>query len=319
VLYRQLECFLAVARLGNVSRAAEEMFLTQPTLTARLKALEEEVGDQLFVRTSRGMRLTEAGKEFVPYAERCVGSFEEGRRHLTELREASGGRLVLGASPGVGTYALPGLLERFAAAYPRVSVSVRTGHSEDILEMTLREEVQLGLTRAMRHPEIESLHLYEDELVLVVDPGHRFTKRGSADLAEIGEEQLIFFDHDSSYFEQTHALFRNAGIRELRTMEVDNIEAAKRMVEHRLGVAFLPRTAVVRSVAAGNLSLISVEENPAMSRSIVALKRRDVPSSGPVAAFLEVASTLGDKQDRAQLSPTLATEFENLQLIDLFT
>jgi DNA-binding transcriptional LysR family regulator len=319
VLYRQLECFLAVARLGNLSRAAEEMFLTQPTLTARLKALEEEVGDQLFVRTSRGMRLTEAGKEFVPYAERCVGSFEEGRRHLAELREASGGRLVLGASPGVGTYALPGLLERFAAAYPKVSVSVRTGHSEDILEMTLREEVQLGLTRAMRHPEIESLHLYEDELVLVVDPGHRFTKRGSAELAEIGEEQLIFFDHDSSYFEQTHALFRNAGIRELRTMEVDNIEAAKRMVEHRLGVAFLPRTAVVRSVSAGNLSLISVEENPEMSRSIVALKRRDVPSTGPVAAFLEVASTLGDKQDRAQLSPTLATEFENLQLIDLFT
>ena len=319
MLYRQLECFLAVARLGNVSRAAEEMFLTQPTLTARLKALEEEVGEELFVRTSRGMRLTEAGKEFVPYAERCVGSFEEGRRHLAELREASGGRLVLGASPGVGTYALPGLLERFAAAYPKVSVSVRTGHSEDILEMTLREEVQLGLTRAMRHPEIESLHLYEDELVLVVDPGHRFTKRGSANLAEIGEEQLIFFDHDSSYFEQTHALFRNAGIRELRTMEVDNIEAAKRMVEHRLGVAFLPRTAVVRSVAAGNLSLISVEENPAMSRSIVALKRRDVPPSGPVAAFLEVASTLGDRQDRAQLSPTLATEFENLQLIDLFS
>ncbi|MDQ5819351.1 MAG: LysR family transcriptional regulator, partial [Actinomycetota bacterium] len=235
MLYRQLECFLAVARLGNLSRAAEEMFLTQPTLTARLKALEEEVGDELFVRTSRGMRLTDAGKEFLPYAERSVGSFEEGRRHLAELRGASGGRLVLGASPGVGTYALPGLLERFAAAHPGVSVSVRTGHSEDILEMVLKEEVQVGLTRAMKHPEIESLRLYEDELVLVVDPGHRFTRRGSANLAEIGEEQLIFFDHDSSYFEQTHSLFRNAGIRELRTMEVDNIEAAKRMVEHRLG------------------------------------------------------------------------------------
>jgi DNA-binding transcriptional LysR family regulator len=319
VLYRQMECFLAVARLGNLSRAAEEMFLTQPTLTARLKGLEEEVGDKLFVRTSRGMRLTDAGKEFLPYAERSIGSFEEGRRHLAELREASGGRLVLGASPGVGTYALPGLLERFAGAYPRVSVSVRTGHSEDILEMVLREEVQLGLTRAMRHPEVESLHLYEDELVLVVDPGHRFTKRGSANLTEIGEEQLIFFDHDSSYFEQTHALFRNAGFRELRTMEVDNIEAAKRMVEHRLGVAFLPRTAIVRSVSAGNLALISVSENPEMSRSIVALKRRDAPASGPVAAFLEVASVLGEPQDRAQLSPTLAAEFENLQLIDLFT
>jgi DNA-binding transcriptional LysR family regulator len=307
VLYRQLECFLAVARLGNLSRAAAEMFLTQPTLTARLKSLEEEVGDQLFVRTSRGMRLTEAGKEFLPFAERSVASFEEGRRRLEDLRGGSGGRLVLGASPGVGTYALPGLLERFTAAYPRVSVSVRTGHSEDILEMVLREEVQLGLTRAMRHPEVESLQLYEDEMVLVVDPGHRFTATGVADLAEIGGEQLILFDNSSSYYEQTQALLRNAGIRELKTLEVDNIEAAKRMVEHRLGVAFLPRTAIVRSVSAGNLALISVRENPGMTRSIVALKRRDVPTSGPVAVFLEVASTLGESQDRAQLSPTLAT------------
>ena len=319
MLFGQLECFLAVARLGNLSRAAAEMFLTQPTLTARLKSLEAEVEDQLFVRTSRGMRLTEAGKEFLPFAERSVGSFEEGRRHLEELRAASGGRLVLGASPGVGTYALPGLLERFTAAYPRVSVSVRTGHSEDILEMVLREEVQLGLTRAMRHPEVESLQLYEDEMVLVVDPGHRFTAKGVADLAEIGGEQLILFDNSSSYYEQTQALLRNAGIRELKTLEVDNIEAAKRMVEHRLGVAFLPRTAIVRSISAGNLALISVRENPGMTRSIVALKRRDTPTSGPVAAFLEVASTLGEAQDRAELSPTLATEFENLQLIDLFT
>ena len=319
MLFRQLECFLAVARLGNLSRAAEEMFLTQPTLTARLKALEEEVGDELFVRTSRGMRLTDAGREFAPYAERVLGSFEEGRRRLEELRGATGGRLLIGASPGVGTYALPGLLERFVAAYPRVSISVRTGHSEEILEMTLKEEVQLGLTRAMRHPEVESLHLYEDELVLVVDPGHRFTKRGRADLAEIGEEQLIFFDQSSSYFEQTHALLRNAGIRDLRTMEVDNIEAAKRMVEHRLGVAFLPRTAVVRSVSSGNLSLIAVEETPEMNRSIVALRRRDAPATGPVAAFLEVAATLGERSDQAELSPTLAADFENLQLIDLFT
>src|SRR5215212_10794509 len=203
MLYGQLECFLAVARLGNLSRAAEEMFLTQPTLTARLKALEEEVGDQLFVRTSRGMRLTEAGKEFLPYAERSVVSFEEGRRRLEELRGASGGRLVLGASPGVGTYALPGLLERFTAAYPQVSVSVRTGHSEDILEMVLKEEVQLGLAREMEHPEVESRPLYEDELVLVVDPQHQFTEKGSAEIAEVGREQLIMFDRSSSYYELT--------------------------------------------------------------------------------------------------------------------
>lgn len=319
LLYRQMECFLAVARLGNVSRAAEEMFLTQPTLTARLKGLEEEVGDQLFVRTSRGMRLTDAGREFVLYAERSVGSLEDGKRRLAEMRGAAGGRLALGSSPAVGTYALPGLLERFVAAYPGVTVSVRTGHSEEILEMVLKEEVQLGLTRAMSHPEVESLTLYDDELVLVVDPGHRFTAKGAVGLEEIGQETLILFDKNSSYTEQTQALLRNAGLRELRTMEVDNIEAAKRMVEHRLGVAFLPRTAIVRSVSSGNLVLVDVEEKPALSRPIAALKRRDVPTTGPVAAFLEVAEKTGETSDHAHLSPALAAEFENLQLLDLFT
>ena len=180
---RQMECFLAVARLGNLSRAAEEMHLTQPTLTARIKGLEDELGDQLFVRTSRGMRLTEAGKEFAPYAERCVASLEEGKQRLKELRGAAGGRLSLGTSPGVSTYALPAILERFTAAHPRVSVSVRTGHSEEVLEMVLKEGVQLGLARAVSHPEVESMPLYEDELVLVVDPQHRFTEKGSAERA----------------------------------------------------------------------------------------------------------------------------------------
>ena len=320
MLLRQLECFLAVARLGNVSRAAEEMYLTQPTLTARLKSLEDELGDQLFVRTSRGMRLTPAGREFVPYAERCLGSVEEGKQHLRELRGASGGRISIGTSPGVSTYALPAILERFTAVYPRVAVSVRTGHSEEVLEMVLKEEVQVGIARAVSSPEAESLTLYEDELVLVVDPNHRFTEKGSAELAEVGREQLILFDHASGYYETTQALFKDAGIRELRTIELDNIEAAKRMVEHRLGVAFLPRTAVVRSVAAGHLSLIDVEDSPEVQRPIVALRRRDVPLSGTVAAFLEVASTMGERGARtAQLSPTLAAEFENLQLIDLFS
>jgi DNA-binding transcriptional LysR family regulator len=306
-----MECFLAVARLGNVSRAAEEMYLTQPTLTARLKGLEEDLGDQLFVRTSRGMRLTEAGKEFVPYAERCLASLEEGRQRLRELRGATGGRLALGTSPGVSTYALPAILERFTAAHPRVSVSVRTGHSENILEMVLKEEVHLGLAREIDHPEVESMALYEDELVLVVDPQHRFTEKGTAEISEVGQEQLIMFDSSSSYYELTQSLFRNAGIREFSAIELDNIEAAKRMVEHRLGV--------VRSVAAGHLSLVEVEDSPEIQRPIVAIRRRDVPLTGTVQAFLEVAGSMGETRNRAQLSPTLAAEFENLQLIDLFT
>ena len=262
MLFKQLECFLMVARLGSMSRAAEEMFLTQPSLTARLKALEKEVGGELFVRTKYGMRLTEAGREFLPYAERSVGTIESGKQHLKELREGTTGHLKLGALPRVGTYTLPAFLEEFSSVYPRVLISVLTGHSKDILNMVLAEEVQVGMARAMNHPDVENIPLYEEELVLVASPKHRFAHRESVDLTELGREQLILFDRSSSNYDLTKSLFRDTGIQEPRTTELDNIEAAKRMVEHQLGLSFLPRPAILRAVAAGRLCTVEVSDCP---------------------------------------------------------
>ena len=297
MIFRQLECFLAVARLGSMSRAAEQMFLTQPSLTARLKGLEDQVGDQLFVRTKWGMRLTEAGRVFLPYAERSVASIENGKQRVRELREGISGQLRLGALPRVSTYALPDFLERFASAHPRVSISVRTGHSRDILEMVLREEVQVGLARSLGHSEVESVPLYEEDLVLVVDTQHRLAYEDRVDLEEIGREHLILFDRASSNYELTKSLFRDAGIEEPRIIELDNIEAAKRMVEHRLGVSFMPRQAVIRAVAAGRLCVVGVNEGPDLRRSIVALRRRDVPVTGAVASFLRMAVHMSESFD----------------------
>ncbi|TCJ16165.1 LysR family transcriptional regulator [Rubrobacter taiwanensis] len=319
MLLRQIEGFLAVARLGNLSRAAEELFLTQPTLTARLKALEQELGEELFVRTGRGMRLTDAGRVFLPYAERAVASLREGRERIEALREAQSGRLTVAASPGVSTYALPQLLESFVEAHPGVEVSVRTGHSEEVLEMVLREEVQLGLGRAMRHPDIQSLPLYEDELVLVVSPGHPFAERGEVTLEEVGREHLILFDRTSSYYDLTRAMFRTAGVSAPRVMELDNIEAAKRMVERGLGVSLLPRSSVARMLENGRLALVRIEDAEPPRRPIVVFLRKDVPVVGAVAAFLEVARSASPLPERAELPPALAAEFENLQLVDFFT
>src|SRR3974390_1579036 len=125
---QQVEGFLEVARRGSVSRAAEALFITQPTLTARLHGLERELGARLFVRTPRGMRLTEAGHAWVPFAERAMRALGEGRDALEQVMTASAGHLVLASAPAVSTYVLPGLLERFAAAPPRVAGSVRTAH-----------------------------------------------------------------------------------------------------------------------------------------------------------------------------------------------
>ena len=286
----QIESFLEVARKGSVSRAAEGLFVTQPSLTARLLALERELGESLFVRTRQGMRLTEAGRGFLPYAERAMRALRDGREALAEVRSGVTGHLLLAAAPAVSTYLLPSVLERFVDRHPRVEVAVRTGHSESVLEMVLRDEVQLGIGRALRHPEIELIPFHEEELVLVVAPEHPFAKLHRVRMADVGGQQLIMFDRSSSYYEITQAAFLSAGVT-LRgmLMELDNIEAAKKMVERGLGVALLPRTAIGRESGAGALRLVDIADAPPMRTTIVAMRRRDAGPPTPIlAAFLDL-------------------------------
>lgn len=291
MLLVHIEGFLEVARQGSVSRAAERLYVTQPTLTARLHSLERDVGGRLFVRTRHGMRLTDAGRAFIPYAERALRAIQDGRRAIQEVGQASAGQLLLAAASAISTYTLPAVLERFVARHPRVEVAVRTGHSEDVLQMVLKDEVQLGLGRALRHPEIELETFQEEELVLVVPREHRFAGR-QVEMAEVGEEQLIMFDRTSSYYEVTQAAFLAAGVTMRSMMELDNIEATKKMVERGLGVALLPRTAVAREVAAGTLNQVPLAGHPILRRSLVAMRRRDAgPPTGVVAAFLEILKT----------------------------
>ncbi|MDQ6722452.1 MAG: LysR family transcriptional regulator [Candidatus Dormibacteraeota bacterium] len=283
----QVEGFLEVARRGSVSRAAEALFVTQPTLTARLHSLERELGAALFVRTPHGMRLTDAGRAWVPYAERALRALVDGRDVLEQVKSASAGHLMIGAAPAVSTYVLPGLLEKFVAAHPRVEVSVRTGHSEDVVDLVLRDEVQIGLGRAIRHPDLELRPFHTEELVLVCAPDHRFTRRRSVDMEEVAAERLIMFDLTSSYYEITQAAFLSAGVKLRGLMELDSIEAAKKMVERSLGVALLPRTAVAREVESKTLRLVRMKDAPPMYQSIVAYRRSDAGKpEGIVAAFL---------------------------------
>lgn len=301
MLFGQIQAFLEVARTGNVTRAAESLYVTQPALTARIQALERELGETLFVRTGRGVRLTDAGRVFLPCAERAVQSVEEGRQAILDLRSASAGRLALGAAPAVSTYVLPPVLKRFAGLHPRVDVAVRTGHSEEILEMVLTDEVQVGLVRTLRHPDIDAIPLYDDELILVCYPRHRFARREAVELAEVGVERLIMFDRTSSYFELTQSLFLRSGVVAHTVMELDNIEAAKKMVEEGLGVALLPRVSVARELATGHLSAVTIHDAPAVTRKIDAIRRKDAgPPGGVVKAFLaELENILRTRERRA--------------------
>jgi DNA-binding transcriptional LysR family regulator len=296
VLLNQIMAFVETARRQSVSRAAEALFISQPALTARLKGLEADLGAELFVRGPRGMRLTDAGHAFHPYAVRSLETLTDGRMQVNALERGGAGRLAIGAAPAVSTYVLPALLKRFSEGYPRVLVSVRTGHSEEILDLVLREQVTLGLVRALQHPDILSTPLYEDRLILVVEPGHPFAGEGHIRMKDLAEEQLVQFDRTSSYHDLTSALFVTAGVSPAGRMELDNIDAAKKMVEQGFGVALLPQTSVGDELESGTLAEVEVVDAAPVRRKIVAITRRDAgPPAGQPKAFLATFEEIRDE------------------------
>jgi DNA-binding transcriptional LysR family regulator len=284
----QLDAFISAADCGSFSRAADLLNVAQPSLSNRIQSLEREVGQPLFERMGRGVKLTDAGRAFLPYAQRVLRTLNDGLMVLEGTREGTGGRLMIGTAPAVGTYVLPRLLKVFCDNHEGVDVSVRTGHSDEVLQMVLDDDVQVGFGRPINHPDVRTAVLYRDELVLVVASNHRYAKKGAVKVDQLAEDHLILFDRDSGYYALILGLFRDLGVVPHQQMQLDSIEATKKMVEMNLGIALLPALAVDREIKLGTLHKVHIEAAEPVEREIAVMYRRNKPQSGPMAAFLDL-------------------------------
>jgi len=284
----QVEAFLQVAAHRSFSRAAEALRLTQPSVTARIQALERDLGEPLFERNGRGVSLTEVGTAFMPHAQRVLKALHDGRDAVQSLRQLELGTLRLGAAPTISTYVLPDLVMDFRARYPGIEVSVRTEHSEQIVQMVLADEVQLGLERTITHADVVTVPLYRDEVVLVASPQHPLGQKGTASIEEVGRRGLIMFSRGSSYYTLVDNALRQAGVLVSPTMELDNMEASKKMVEKGLGIAILPKVAVEHEVRRGDLCQVRIEGMTMPEREISLIYRRHRPLSRAAQAFVRL-------------------------------
>ena len=156
--------------------------------------------------------------------------------------------------------------------------------------MVLRDNVQLGLMREVAHIDALSVPVFEDEVVLVVSPGHRLARRRSISLPELTDEDLVTFDRTTSYFGLTAEVFGGKLVPN-GSLEVDNAEAAMKMVEFGLGAALLPLVTVADQIACGKLIAVEIEDAPAVRYRIVAIRRQDpLEDNFLVDRFLSVAT-----------------------------
>ena len=213
MILAQLDGFVEIARRGSVSRAAEALFLTQPALTARLKGLERDLGTALFIRHGRGVRLTEAGRAFLPYAQRALDEIDEGRRLVAGVGRGGAGQLALGAAPAVSTYVLPAILERLQSAYPSVQLSVRTGSlgrgRSSWYSATRWRSGSFGrfATRTSRAFRSTRTSSFSSRILSTRSP-----LAGEVGVARIGDERLILFDRSSSYHDVTASFLRRTAL-----------------------------------------------------------------------------------------------------------
>jgi DNA-binding transcriptional LysR family regulator len=290
--FGQVEAFAQVSTHHSFSRAAEALQLTQPSITARIQSLERELGEELFERGSRGVRLTDAGKAFLPYVERLLQTLREGRDAVGEVRQGQKGTLRLGSAPTISTYVLPRILNAFCRQYSGVDVIIRTGRSEQVLGMLLADDVQVGLVRSLTNPDVETIDLYEDEIVLVAYPGHPFAKHGRATVSEAAAEPIVLFDRGSSYYGLIHNFFRQAGVIPNVAMELDSLEATKRMVEEGLGIALVPLVTIERELEARTLVQIDLEDTEPIKRPISLIHKRHRKRPKTVQAFIDTMAKI---------------------------
>ena len=285
----QLEAFLQVAQHRSFSRAAEALFLTQPSVTARIQSLEREIGERLFERTGRSVTLTDAGHAFMPHAQRALTAVQEGTDAIEAVRHGDIGSIRIGASDTIATYVLPGILKQFRETRPRVHVHLTTGQTEGIVEKLLAGETHVAVSRLTQHPEIESLHLYNDDLALVCSPSHPFASRGQVTVAEAGKEPFLFFERSSSYHTLVYSMFLRVGVVPESVMELDSMETTKHMVEAGLGIAILPVVSVEREVKAGQLTRVEIRdmEQPAQREVGVHVVRNRILAP-PIRDFLRL-------------------------------
>ena len=305
----RLEAFVEVASAQSFSRAAERLNLSQPTVSARIAQMEAQLGVPLFERLGRRVRLTDAGQALLPHAQRTLQAARDAAEAVHAFRAGGGGSLVIGTAPTVGTYVLPGLLQRYAVAQPNVEISIRTGRSQEVSQMVLDDEVQIGFERELENAEIESVPIYEDDIVLAASQMHPLSRLGVASAAQIANEAVIFFDPGSSYHSISQAVFHHSGVAPRHSIDVDSLEMAKRLVQRGLGLAFLPKVAVEEELKRGELAPIEIESAMPIRRSIAVIYRRSRSLSDAALSFLSLvghvygveAAKLGDQTRRATL------------------
>ena len=276
--FRHLETFSRVAELKSFSKAANDLFLTQPTVSGHILSLEQSLSLRLFDRTGKGIRLTKAGEVFLKYASKILSFRKDLLNALSEFSQGIRGELSLGASTIPGEYLLPKLMGHFKKDHPHFIISLKIADTKEIVQYVLQDNIELGIIGAkLDHSSLHYEKFEEDEIIIVAPSDHPLIRKRRVTLEELLNELWIIREEGSGTQIAVEKALRKKGksLKQFNVaMEMGSTSSVKEGVKANLGLAFISRRAAEEELNQGLFSRIDVEGIEPISRQIYIVSHR---------------------------------------------
>ncbi len=286
---RGLEVFLSVAKHLNFTRAGEEVHLSQPSVSVRIRQLERDLGSKLFEQLGKRIALTEAGQLLLPYALRVMAAMDDALHAIDELKGLERGSLRIGASTTPGMYLIPQTIAQFKQQYPKIDVHLAVRDTRQIEEGVIRNEFDFGFVGGhLAGDEVDVLPWMTDHLVLVVPSNHVLARKKSVKVADLRKERFILREPGSATRAAVVNHLQKSDLKMETIMEMENPESVKKAVQSGLGIAFISKFAVETELKAKSLVAVRVTGLD-INRELKIVYRKDKHLGRAAQTFIEMA------------------------------
>jgi DNA-binding transcriptional LysR family regulator len=281
-----LQIFQMVAEEGNISRAAERLFLTQPAVSQHVRALEADLGVRLFQRGARGVKLTPAGEVLLDYTRCLLRLADEARQAAARAGGIEKSQVRIGASPGVGVFLLPKWIHSFHERYPALSVTLKTAPTPTIVQAIADKQIEIGIVEGeLENAAVEATPLWDEEIAVVVGQGHPWWGQESIEASAMSGQGFIVREEGSLTRAWEEHSLETHGVAPRIVAEFDTPVAIKQAVMSGLGIALLPSFAIQQELRAGLLHAPRLMEGP-LVRTLRLLWAQDSLAQAVVQAFV---------------------------------
>jgi DNA-binding transcriptional LysR family regulator len=286
---RKLRIFYEVSRELNMTKVAEKLYVSQPSISQAIGDLERDLGVKLFDRISKKLYLTHEGHIFLNYTRRILNIYDEATKAIKEMNMLHRGTLVIGASTTIGIYILPDIIGKFSKIYDAVDISIIIENTENIVRLIEENHLDIAFVEGPVHSdEIEVQEFYEDQLSFITSKDHPWTKKKKITKDEIIKEKIIMREKGSGTREVfVEALERNSIAYNI-FMELGHTEAIKKVVEAGLGISCISKRCIRDELSYGKLSEVKID-GLSINRSLSFIHHKDKYLSNLINVFVDFA------------------------------